>query len=86
MRVNLKSELARLRRLVDAKVEAARPKEVFRCVTVFEGVPLTAGQERALAYNHSLRNPEQVGFAKITIRQVTRPDEAEIQEWLKSPP
>lgn len=73
MRVNLRSELARLRRLAEARVEAARPKEIFLNVTVREGVPLTAGQERALAYNRSLKSPERVGFAVVLIRQQLPP-------------
>ena len=65
----LKSELARLRRMIEAKAEAARPKEIFRHVTLFEGVPLSTKQQRDLDHNHSLKKPERVGFSEIRIRR-----------------
>jgi hypothetical protein len=68
---NFRSELARLRRLIEAKAEAARPKEIFRHLTVFEGVPLSTKQLRDLEYNHALKKPERVGFSEIRIRRQT---------------
>lgn len=67
--MSIKTELARLRRLVEEKVAAVRPKEIFRLVTVFEGVPLSEGQQRDLDYNCSLKEPLRVGFMVIRIQR-----------------
>lgn len=66
--MSVKSQLARLEALAQERLEATRPKEIFRNVTVFEGVPLAAKQQRHLDYNRSLKNPARVGFSVIRIQ------------------
>lgn len=77
--MSIKTELARLRRLVEEKAEAVRPKEIFRHIIVFEGVPLSAKQQRDLEYNHSLKKPYRVGFSIIRIQPQT--EGAHISDW-----
>lgn len=64
---NARSELARLRRLIEEMLASTRPKEIFRMVTAYAGVPLTPAQRELVEYNHSLKNPARVGFSMITI-------------------
>ena len=64
---NARSELAKLRRLIEEKVASTRPKEIFRMVTAYAGVPLTPAQRERVEYNRSLENPARVGYSMITI-------------------
>jgi hypothetical protein len=69
--MSIKGDLQKLRRAIEAQVDTTRPKEIFRHVTVFEGVSLSARQQRDLDHNHSLKKPERVGFSEIRIRRQT---------------
>ena len=65
--MSIKSDLRRLRRAIE--VLDAKQRRVFYKQVVWrkwEG-PLTAKQQRELAYNQSLKNPARVGFSLIVI-------------------
>lgn len=70
--MSIRSELAKLRQQIEEHVATLRPKEIFRYVTVFEGVPLTPAQLACVEYNRSLKKPARVGFSVIVIQPQPR--------------